>query len=74
MRHDAQCAAEMSLVEFDIDTSSGAAALARLRALRKLSLELMRGNAWKMNAGLRVGAHPAGRVFQAGLARPAMSG
>ena len=32
MRHDAQCAADMLLAEFDIDTASGAAALARLRS------------------------------------------
>ena len=36
------------------------------RALRKLSVGLMRGNEWKVKAGLGVGARRAGRVLQAG--------
>ena len=45
------------------------------RALRKLSVALMRGNSWAFKAGLSVGVRRSpGRAFQAGLVMAAEDG
>ena len=42
-------------------------------ALQKLSVALVRGNAWQFKAGLAVAVRVTGKVVQTGLAQPALS-
>ena len=64
----------MQLLRDLTDSASEGGALGRQRwvqrALRELSVGLMRGNAWKMRAGLSVAALRAGCVLQASRGPP----